>query len=52
MSFAYHVGKDITVNGVNIYHDVEYCVTDYDQKEWFNFGKHLGDGLELLLVGS
>jgi hypothetical protein len=30
MSFAYHVGKDIVLNGVDIYHEVEAAITAYE----------------------
>jgi len=29
MTFFYHVGKDIVVNGVQIFHDVEAMINDY-----------------------
>jgi hypothetical protein len=28
-SFAYHVGKDLLVNGVDIYHEISTAITDY-----------------------
>jgi hypothetical protein len=28
-SFAFHIGKDILVNGVQIYSDITACVEDY-----------------------
>jgi len=28
-SFAYHVGKDLLVNGVDIYHEIKTAVNDY-----------------------
>merc|ERR1712127_506409 len=31
-SFAYHVGKDLLVNGVDIFHEIEGAVTDYKSK--------------------
>lgn len=52
MSFVYHVGKDIIVNGVSIFKDCEDLVGDYKSQQWKNFGQHLGDALEKLLVGN
>ena len=32
--FVFHVAKDILVNGVQIYHDVEVMITDYHAQKW------------------
>jgi hypothetical protein len=50
--FFYHVGKDIVVNRVQLYTDVENCVSDYEQSLWFDFGSNLGNALDKLLVGA
>jgi hypothetical protein len=34
VSFAYHVGKDIIVNGKNIYHEISTAVSDYDSSNY------------------
>jgi hypothetical protein len=34
ISFAYHVGKDILVNGVQIFHEIEDAVTSYKAQNW------------------
>ena len=52
MEFFYHVGKDIVVNRVQLYTDVENCVSDYEQSLWFDFGSNLGNALDKLLVGA
>jgi hypothetical protein len=52
ISFAYHVAKDILVNGIQIFHDVEDAKTNWDNQSYFNFGENVGDILEKILVGQ
>jgi hypothetical protein len=33
-SFAYHVGKDLLVNGKDIFAEIESAVTDYESGNW------------------
>jgi len=51
-SFAYHVGKDLIVNGVQIYHDVDDSVTQYNNKAYEPFGEDIGDALAKLILGG
>ena len=37
-TFAYHVGKDILINGRNIYSEVEDAISAYEGDSWFRFG--------------
>lgn len=37
-SFAYHVGKDLVVNGSDIFKEIETAVTDYEARNWEDFG--------------
>lgn len=37
-AFAYHVGKDLLVNGQDIFKEVETAVTDYENANWDDFG--------------
>lgn len=30
ITFAYHLGKDIMVNGIDIFNEIEKAITDYD----------------------
>jgi len=46
------VGKDILVNGVQIYKDINGCVADYNNQSWEDFGKKLGNALMLILIGN
>ena len=51
-SFAFHVGKDLIVNGVQIYHDVENLIGAYHSKDWSNVGYYTGHALAEILIGS
>ena len=42
-TFAYHVGKDILVNGMNIYNEINGAVNAYDHQQWENFGYNIGE---------
>lgn len=52
VKFAFHVGHDLVINGVQIFNDVHGMIHDYNQIDFYNFGKHLGDALEKLLIGD
>jgi hypothetical protein len=51
-TFAYHVGKDLLFNGVNIYHEVTDAVTHYRAGKYEDFGEDVGTVLALTLVGK
>ena len=51
-SFVYHVGKDLIVNGRQIYHDVDDSITQYDNKSYEAFGHDIGDALAKLIIGD
>ena len=52
LSFAYHVGKDILVNGVQIYKEIDSAITDYNSSNWRQFGYDCGYALGLVLIGT
>lgn len=52
VTFAYHVGKDLIVNGVSIYDDVQLAITDYKQENWFDMGVQVGEVVALAVLGS
>ena len=52
LSFAYHVGKDILVNGVQIYNEIDSAVNDYKSSNWRQFGYDCGYALGLVLIGN
>jgi uncharacterized protein YecA (UPF0149 family) len=51
-AFAYHVGKDLLVNGKDIFDEVEAAQSDYKAQKWEAFGKDVGEVLEKLLLGQ
>ena len=51
-SFTYHVGKDIIVNGVNIFKDIEAAISDGDRGDDLNMGRDIGKALALLILGE
>ena len=51
-SFAYHVGKDLLVNGVDIYHDIDDAITKYDSSDFRGFGEDVGKALASVFVGE
>lgn len=52
VKFAYHVGKDLVVNGKDILKEIEAASLAYESEQWENFGMDLGEALRELLVGS
>mmetsp|Transcript_5266 Transcript_5266/g.8645 ORF Transcript_5266/g.8645 Transcript_5266/m.8645 type:complete len:341 (+) Transcript_5266:143-1165(+) len=52
VTFAYHVGKDLIVNGVSIYDDVQLAITDYHDENWFDMGVQIGSAVALAMLGS
>jgi len=51
-SFAYHIGKDLLVNGVSIYHDTEDSITNYHAGKYEAMGEDIGEALAKLLIGG
>lgn len=51
-SFAYHVGKDLIINGVQIYHEVDTAVTDYKNEDWNGFGYNIGQAAAKTILGE
>lgn len=50
--FAWHVGKDLVLNGVDIYKEVHAGMTAYNQKQWKACGKDIGVAMKLLAIGK
>ena len=38
-----HMGQEIIFNGVEIYHEINTAVTDYEAKKYYDFGKFVGE---------
>jgi hypothetical protein len=51
-SFAYHVGKDLMVNGVDIYHEIDTAITDYKTALWYDFGVNIGKATAKTIIGE
>lgn len=51
-SFAYHVGKDLLLNGVSIFKEIEDSIDAYQQKDWARFGEDIGEAAAKTLLGS
>ena len=50
--FIAHVGKDIWVNGVDIFNHIKTGVADYEASKYEDFGKEMGDALAEVLLGT
>jgi hypothetical protein len=52
LSFAYHVGKDLLVDGTDIYAQITAGIAAYDKEQYHTFGYDMGKALSLVLVGE
>merc|ERR1712083_1216580 len=52
MSFVFHVGKDLIVNGADIYHEIYASVSDFKAQKWGDFGVDIGTALHKLIIGG
>ena len=50
-SYAFHIGKDILVNGKQIYGDIEQAVADWKVQDYNDFGFQIGSALKLVVIG-
>jgi len=50
-SFAYNVGKNILLNGVDIYNEIASAIDFYDKNDYYNFGYQVGEALEEVIIG-
>ena len=51
-SFVYHVGKDLLINGQEIYGEINTAVTDYDKQDWEGFGFNVGKAAAKTILGQ
>lgn len=51
-AFAYHVGKDLLVNGRDIYSEINASVADYKQEKWGDFGYQIGEAAAKVILGQ
>lgn len=50
--FAYEMGANIMVNGVDIYREMSAAYTNYLAKEYESFGRDIGVSLALIFIGA
>ena len=48
---TFEVGKNVVVNGVDIYNDVTGTISSYDSGEYFTMGQDIGNGIKLAAIG-
>lgn len=49
--YAFHIGKDLLINGRNIYKEISTAVDDWQNQEYYDFGFQCGEALYQLFVG-
>jgi hypothetical protein len=52
LSFVYHVGKDLLINGVSIFKNIEDAITQYNNQNWEQFGIDIGEATAKTLLGQ
>jgi len=50
-SFAWHVGTDLLLNGVDIYNDIEGAISTWEAGQYEQFGEDVGDALAKIIIG-
>lgn len=50
-SFAYHVGKDLIVNGKDIFREINTAIGDYKAQDWEGFGENVGEAAAKTILG-
>ncbi|CAD8099315.1 unnamed protein product [Paramecium primaurelia] len=50
-SFIYHIGKDLIINGKDIYQEIFAAVDDWKYGNWSDFGFQLGKAMEQIFIG-
>lgn len=51
-SFIFNAGKNLLINGVNIYYDLTNASSDYEAGNWNSYGQDIGRALALVLWGN
>jgi len=51
-SFAWHVGKDLIVNGRQIYHEIRDAIDQYKSGNWEKFGHDIGEASAKIFLGA
>ena len=51
-SYVFHIGKDILLNGVDIYGYVTAATTAWDSGDYYTFGVNVGEALDAVFIGE
>lgn len=51
-SFAWHLAKDLVFNGVEITKEISTAITDYENKNWKDFGYQCGKAAAQVMIGE
>lgn len=51
-AFAWNAGKNLLINGTDIYADITAGITAYDSSDYETFGEDLGKALASVLAGD
>jgi len=51
-TFAYEMGANIVINGVDIYREMSAAYTNYLGKDYESFGRDIGVSLALIFIGA
>ena len=51
-SFAYHIGKDLIVNGIQIFKEINASIGDFKSQNYKAFGTDVGTAVRLLILGT
>ena len=49
---TFEIGKNVLVNGVDIYNDITGAISAYDSADYYTMGQDIGNGTKEALVGS
>jgi hypothetical protein len=49
---TFEIGKNVLVNGVDIYNDITGAISSYDSADYYTMGQDIGNGAKEALVGS
>merc|ERR1712216_215671 len=51
-SFAYHIGHDLIVNGVNIFNEINGAINYWKAPDYNKFGFDVGHALAMVIIGE
>lgn len=50
ISLVFHAGKNLVVNGVDIFMKTKESITDYENKDFYNFGKFMAEAIDEIFL--